>query len=108
MFQFVGTGLVLPFHVIYLHEVRDFPLDDVGLLLGISPLVGLPRRRPRRRGDRPDRCAPARWRSAVALFILGDVAMTLATTERVAAVALVLSGAAFGLSCARDPVDRSR
>ena len=37
--QFLGTGLVLPFHVVYLHEVRGFPLSDVGLLLGLPPLM---------------------------------------------------------------------
>ena len=30
VFEFIGTGLVLPFHVVYLHEVRDFALGDVG------------------------------------------------------------------------------
>ena len=39
--EFLGTGLVLPFHVVYLHEVRDFSLSDVGLLLGLPPLMGL-------------------------------------------------------------------
>src|SRR3954466_13173864 len=40
VFEFIGTGLVLPFHVVYLHEVRGFELGDVGLLLGLPPLVG--------------------------------------------------------------------
>jgi hypothetical protein len=39
--EFLGTGLVLPFNVVYLHEVRDFTLSDVGLLLGLPPLMGL-------------------------------------------------------------------
>jgi hypothetical protein len=38
---FLGIGLVLSFHVVYLHEVRDFALSDVGLLLGHPPLMGL-------------------------------------------------------------------
>src|SRR3954453_20912883 len=41
VFEFIGTGLVLPFNVVYLHEVRGFTLSDVGLLLGVPPLVGL-------------------------------------------------------------------
>src|ERR671920_1258041 len=41
VFEFIGTGLVLPFNVVYLHEVRGFALSDVGLLLGVPPLVGL-------------------------------------------------------------------
>src|SRR3954453_5999330 len=40
VFEFIGTGLVLPFHVVYLHEVRNFALGDVGLLLGVPPLIG--------------------------------------------------------------------
>ena len=30
VFEFIGTGLVLPFNVVYLHEVRGFALSDVG------------------------------------------------------------------------------
>src|SRR3712207_7295769 len=41
VFEFIGTGLVLPFNVVYLYEVRGFPLSDVGLLLGVPALVGL-------------------------------------------------------------------
>src|SRR6478672_2118181 len=40
VFEFIGTGLVLPFNVIYLHEVRGFTLSDAGLLLALPPLVG--------------------------------------------------------------------
>ena len=40
VFEFIGTGLVLPFHVVYLHEVRGFDLGVVGLMLGLSPLIG--------------------------------------------------------------------
>ena len=97
VFQFIGTGLVLPFHVVYLHEVRDFPLADVGLLLGISPLVGFLAVGPG--GAAIDRIGARRVMIiCLGLFVLGDVAMALASTQRVAAVALVLSGAAFGLS----------
>src|SRR3954454_5564020 len=41
VFEFIGTGLVLPFWVVYLHEVRGFSLSTSGLLLGIQPLTGL-------------------------------------------------------------------
>ena len=27
VFEFIGTGLVLPFNVVYLHEVRGFALE---------------------------------------------------------------------------------
>ena len=53
--EFLGTGLVLPFHVVYLHEVRDFALSDVGLLLGAAAADGAARRRAGRLGDRPAR-----------------------------------------------------
>src|SRR5262245_53532513 len=33
--EFLGTGLVLPFLVVYLHEIRGFALSDVGLLIGL-------------------------------------------------------------------------
>ena len=51
--EFFGTGLVLPFNVVYLHEVRDFALSDVGLLLGLPPLMGLLVVGPGRLGHRP-------------------------------------------------------
>src|SRR6478752_4224515 len=35
-FEFLGTGLVLPFLVVYLHEIRGFALSDVGLLIGLG------------------------------------------------------------------------
>jgi len=41
VFEFIGTGLVLPFWVVYLHEVRGFSLPTAGLLLGVQPLAGL-------------------------------------------------------------------
>jgi len=40
VFEFLGTGLVLPFLVVYLHEIRGFALSDVGWLIGLGPLVG--------------------------------------------------------------------
>ena len=39
--DFVGNGLVMPFNVVYLHEVRGFELARVGLLLSLPALVGL-------------------------------------------------------------------
>ena len=40
VFQFVGTGLVLPFWVVYLHEIRGFSLGSVGLLMALLPAAG--------------------------------------------------------------------
>ena len=39
--DFIGTGLVMPFNVVYLHEVRGFELTHVGLLLAVPALVAL-------------------------------------------------------------------
>ena len=36
--EFLGTGLVLPFMVVYLHEIRGFALSDVGWLIGLGPV----------------------------------------------------------------------
>ena len=88
VFQSIGTGLVLPFMVVYLHEVRGIPLETVGLLLALQAGVGIvlvgagggahrphraasglreqPRRAARRRrraGARDDDRAGGRWRS---------------------------------------------
>nr|WP_284291097.1 MFS transporter [Angustibacter aerolatus] len=37
----LGAGLVLPFGVVYLHEVRDMPLTTVGAVLGVPAVVAL-------------------------------------------------------------------
>ena len=37
----LGTGFVLPFAVVYLHEVRDIPLETVGLVLAVPAMVAL-------------------------------------------------------------------
>jgi hypothetical protein len=44
-----GNGIVLPFLVIYLHQVRGFSLGVSGLIVGVSPRLNL----------RPE-CSPAR------------------------------------------------
>jgi MFS family permease len=40
-FEFVGTGLVLPFWVVYLHELRGYSLDVVGILLAAMSAAGV-------------------------------------------------------------------
>ena len=94
--QFLGTGLVLPFHVVYLHEVRGFPLSDVGLLLGLPPLMGLLVVGPG--GSAIDRIGARRVQLGVlSLLVVGDVVLAFATTRPVAALALVINGVAFGM-----------
>ncbi len=94
--QFLGTGLVLPFHVVYLHEVRGFPLSDVGLLLGVPPLMGLLVVGPG--GSAIDRIGARRVQLGVlALLVVGDAVLAFATTRPVAALALAINGIAFGM-----------
>jgi len=94
--QFLGTGLVLPFHVVYLHEVRDFPLSDVGLLLGVPPLMGLLVVGPG--GTAIDRFGARRIQLGVlALLVVGDTVLAFATTRPMAALALAINGVAFGM-----------
>lgn len=97
VFEFVGTGLVLPFNVVYLHEVRGFALGDVGLLLGLPPLVGLLVVGPG--GAAIDRLGARRiLLAAVATQVVANIALAFSSTEWMAAVALLLSGMAFGVS----------
>ena len=95
--EFLGTGLVLPFHVVYLHEVRGFALSDVGLLLGLPPLMGLLVVGPG--GSAIDRLGARRIQLGVlALLMVGNVVLAFATTQAVAAVALSINGIAFGMA----------
>jgi MFS family permease len=95
--EFLGTGLVLPFHVVYLHEVRGMPLSDVGLLLALPPLLGLLIVGPG--GAAIDRLGARRIvLGTLGLLILGDSILAFAEEPWMAALGLTLNGAAFGLS----------
>jgi len=93
--EFLGTGLVLPFNVVYLHEVRGFALFDAGLLLGLPALVGVLVVGPGgtlidRVGARPVQMV------TLSLLVVADVVLAFASTLPVAALALVLNGVGFG------------
>ena len=95
--EFFGTGLVLPFHVVYLNEVRGFDLDHVGLLLALPPLVGFLVVGPG--GSAIDRFGARRIVVlALSLLVVGDLVLAMADTLVLAGLALSLSGAAFGVS----------
>ena len=97
VFEFIGTGLVLPFNVVYLHEVRGFALGHVGLLLGLPPLVGFLVVGPG--GAAIDRFGARRiLMGAVAMQVVANVLLAFASSETMAAFALVLSGLAFGVT----------
>ena len=87
----LGTGLVLPFGVIYLHEVRHFPVEAAGALLAVPAVVGMavvgpagslidrlgaPPHHPGRHDRADARQRPARlrrqvWVAALAFALLG-------------------------------------
>ena len=96
-FEFIGTGLVLPFWVVYLHEVRGFSLSTTGLLLGLQPLAGLLVVGPG--GSLIDRHGARRVIVGSLLLVMaGELVMTVAATEGLAALGLVLLGISFGVS----------
>jgi MFS family permease len=95
--QFIGTGLVLPFHVVYLNEVRGFPLSDVGLLLALSPLAGFLVVGPA--GIAIDRLGARRVLiTSLLLLVAGDSTLAFADSRAMAAMGLGLNGIAFGIS----------
>jgi MFS family permease len=95
--EFLGTGLVLPFNVVYLHEVRGYGLDDVGLMLALPPLAAVA-------VVGPGGAAIDRWGArpiligALVLQVVACVLGAFASTEPAAAVALLLMGVAFGVT----------
>ena len=95
--EFLGTGLVLPFHVVYLNEVRGFALSDVGLLLALPPLAGFALTGPG--GVAIDRFgARVMLIGTQVLLIAGNACLVLADSIPLAAVGLALSGVAFGVA----------
>ncbi len=95
--EFLGTGLVLPFHVVYLNEVRGFALSDVGLLLALPPLAGFVLTGPG--GVLIDRFgARVMLIGTQLLLIAGNCVLVVADTIQLAALGLALSGVAFGVA----------
>ena len=93
--QFLGTGLVLPFLVVYLHEIRGFALGDVGLLIGLGPLMGFLAVGPG--GTIIDKYgARVVMLATMCLEVLADIALTFASTMPIAVLAVTLQGIAFG------------
>jgi MFS family permease len=94
--DFIGNGLVMPFNVVYLHEVRGFELARVGLLLSLPALVGLLVVGPI--GALIDRIGPRIV--VICCFVLqiaAQVTLASATTELRAAVGCVLLGFSGGI-----------
>jgi MFS family permease len=94
--DFIGNGLVMPFHVVYLHEVRGFELARVGLLLSLPALVGLLVVGPI--GALIDRIgARVVVISALLLQIAANLLMAVSDTELRAALACILLGFSGGV-----------
>jgi MFS family permease len=95
-FEFIGTGLVLPFWVVYLHEIRGFSLDVVGLLLAGMSAAGVATSIPG--GTLIDRIGPRRAMIGVLIAaIVGDVVMAFASSLPIAVLGVAIVGGGFGL-----------
>jgi len=96
IFSAVGTGLVLPFMVVYLHEVRDIPLETVGLLLALQAGIGIAVVPPI--GALIDRIGPRLvYASSMVALLVGDVLISQATTAFSATIAFLFLGYGFGV-----------
>ena len=92
----LGTGLVLPFGFIYLHEVRGFPIEIAGSLLAVPAIVGMAVVGPA--GALIDRLGARRIILAgMTAQMLGNVLLAFSSTPLMAALALGLLGAAGGI-----------
>jgi MFS family permease len=83
--------------VVYLHEVRGFPLSTTGLLLGLQPLAGLLVVGPG--GSLIDHLGGRKVLVGSLLCVIaGELVMTGASSILVAGLGMTLSGIAFGVS----------
>jgi MFS family permease len=95
-FEFIGTGLVLPFWVVYLHEIRGFSLDVVGLLIAGMSAAGVVTSIPG--GTLIDRIGPRRTMLGVlGMAIAGNLVMAYADTLLLAVIGVAIVGGGFGL-----------
>jgi len=92
----LGTGLVLPFGFIYLHEVLGFTIETAGSLLAVPAIVGMAVVGPA--GALIDRLGARRIILAgMTAQMLGNVLLAFSSTPLMAAMALGLLGAAGGV-----------
>lgn len=95
-FEFIGTGLVIPFWVVYLHEIRGFSLDLVGILLAAMSAAGIASAMPG--GLLIDRVGARRTMILVLGFnIAGQTTIAFAEGLPVTSLGIILIGAGFGL-----------
>ena len=92
----LGTGLVLPFGFIYLHEVRGFSIETAGSLLAVPAIVGMAVVGPA--GALIDRLGARRIiLVGMTAQMVGNVLLAFSSTTWMAALALGLLGAAGGI-----------
>lgn len=73
----LGSGLTMPFLLVYLHDVRHIPLATTGLLIGAAALVGVPAGP--LMGAMVDRCGARRACAAtVSVTALGTTGLVIA------------------------------
>lgn len=95
-FEFVGTGLVLPFWVVYLHEMRGFSLDVVGILLAVMSAAGVAAAVPG--GALIDRIGPRRTMIGVLVSaVVGQASMAYADNLALVTLSISIIGAGFGM-----------
>lgn len=95
-FEFVGTGLVLPFWVVYLHEIRGFSLEVVGLLIAGMSAAGVATSIPG--GTLIDRIGPRRAMVGVLVSsVIGETVMAFAANLPTAILGIAIIGGGFGL-----------
>ena len=92
----LGTGLVLPFGFIYLHEVRGFSIETAGTLLAVPAILGMSVVGPA--GSLIDRLGARHIILAgMVAQMLGNVLLAFSGTPLLAAFSLGLLGAAGGV-----------
>jgi MFS family permease len=95
-FEFIGTGLVLPFWVVYLHEIRGFSLDLVGVLIASMSAAGVVTSIPG--GTLIDHIGPRRTMVGVLVSaVIGNVVMAFADSLPLAVLGVAIVGGGFGL-----------
>lgn len=95
--QTLGRGMVLPFTIVYLTEVRHVPLDTAGVLMGFIAVAALLVTAPS--GAVTDRSGPRKVLIASTLAaIISPLVMGFGTTVPVFALAIAIMGFGWGSS----------
>ncbi len=95
-FEFIGTGLVLPFWVVYLHELRGHSLSTVGVLLAVMSAAGVVVAGPG--GMLIDRIGARRTMIGVLVAaVTGNVLVAYGDNLAVTTLGVAVVGAGFGM-----------